>query len=543
MSGLGALTPEDPRHLGRYQLLTRLGAGGMGVVYLAQTPGGAKVAVKALHAALVREPGFLTRFGREVEALRRVNVAGTARVLDADLTGSQPYLVTEFLEGDTLDERISRGSLMSGSAVTDLLAGLAETLVALNAHSLVHRDLKPSNVLLSSSGPKLLDFGIAAALDETSLTGTGLVVGSAGWLAPEQIRGHGETAATDMFALGCVAVFAATGNPPFGRGRPDVYATRLMSQPPDLTGVPVGLVPVLTAMLDKDPNTRPTAQVVLTLLGRADAITSSTLRPEDAALTETAAVDATQVIAAPGVTASAPPKRTRRRALLGALVLLVAAGLGGAVYALGRTSRPEATGATSSPAPSPSASTPNPDVTPSTSAAATVPTFTPAASNPFTSEVWGDGKVAFTQPRETSYQSVDLTQRTMGPATLLAPAGWAFADESIPSDHDDLLLYDPANPAARIEVSGSGCVGCIVDDNGKVDPLRPLPAGTVSSFLFNHGLSAGFQEGSADGYAVNGVLSLLGTKKDPQGYVLVRLALPATDTDLARRILNSIGSS
>ena len=131
----------------------------------------------------------------------------------------------------------------------------------------------------------------------------------------------------------------------------------------------------------------------------------------------------------------------------------------------------------------------------------------------------------------------------MGPTTVLAPAGWAFADESIPSDHDDLLLYDPANPAARIEVSASGCVGCIVDDTGKVNPQGPLPAGTVSSFVFNHGLSAGFQEGSADGYAVNGVLSLLGTKKDPQGYVIVRLALPTTDTDLARRILNSLRSS
>ena len=433
--------------------------------------------------------------------------------------------------------------------MTALLAGLAETLVALDAHSLVHRDLKPSNVLLSGSGPKLLDFGIAAALDETSLTGTGLVVGSAGWLAPEQIRGHGETAATDMFALGCVAVFAATGMPPFGRGRPEVYAARLMSQPPDVTGVPVALVGVLTAMLDKDPTARPTAQVLLTQLGRAGTATAPTVGPSAAAVaaSDPTAVLGTQVLAAAVVRASAPTQRPRRRALLVAVVTLVAAGLAGVVYALVQTGHPDATGATSSPLPSAPASTPASTtpaaVTPSTAAVATVPAFTPSAGNPLTSEVWGDGKVAFTQPLETSYLSATLVKRTAGPTTLLAPAGWAFADESIPSDHDDLLLYDPANPAARIEVSGSGCVGCIVDDTGKVNPLGPLPSGTVSSFVFNHGLSAGFQEGSADGYAVNGVLSLLGTKKDPQGYVIVRLALPTSDTDLARRILNSIRSS
>jgi serine/threonine protein kinase len=534
------LEPSDPTHLGSYELLGRLGAGGMGVVYLAQTLGGAKVAVKALHVALLHEPGFLIRFGREVDALRRVNVAGTARVLDADLTTHPPYLVTEFLDGEPLDDRVRRAGTLPVSEVRALVAGLAETLVVLGAHGLVHRDVKPSNVLLTSSGPKLLDFGIAAAFDETSLTGTGLIVGSAGWLAPEQIQGTAETAATDVFALGCLAVFAATGQPPFGRGRPEIYAARLMSQPPDLQGVPAELTTLLSSMLAKDAAARPTAAAVLAGAGGGAVVPEVTrvLRTPD-----------TAQLTAPGpkvVPTIGPPPVPRRRGVRVLVVATVIAAAAGALaYVVGHdrtvsqrsaTHSPSVPKASASPSPSPS---PSPAPAPARSKGAAVP-FTPSASNPFRSEVWGDGTVSFTRPVDTSYSSVTLKERTLGPVTFLAPEDWASADESVPSDHSDVVLYDPTNAAARVEVSASSCVGCIQDQHGKVDPQGPLPAGTVSSFVFDRGLSAGFQEHSADGYAVNGVLTALGTRQSPEGYAIVRLALPSGDTELARRILNGI---
>ena len=513
----------------------------MGVVYLAATPGGAKVALKVLHAQLLHEPGFLTRFGREVEAMRRVNVAGTARVLDADLAAHPPYLVTEFLDGESLDERVARLGPLPATAVTELLAGLAETLVALSVHGLVHRDFKPSNVLLTASGPKLLDFGIAAALDETSLTGTGLIVGSAGWLAPEQIQGLTETSATDVFTLGCLTAFAATTRPPFGRGRPEIYAARLMSQPPDLDGVPADLVKLLAGMLSKDPLHRPSAAEVLARAsGRAALPKDTSVLLSAVAVTE---VYGTQVLVPPP--APAGPGRSRRVLVLATVAAGLVLGGVAAAVAFGGGAAPRGSAAPGPIGSAPSETTAPPSSpSPSTDAASpALAVFTPSPTNPFTSEVWGDGAVAFTRPAATSYQGATLTRRSLGGVALLAPTGWAMADNSIASDHNDLLLYDAANPAARIEVSASGCVGCIQDQPGNINPLGPLPAGSVSSFVFNDGLSAGFQEGSADGYSVNGVLSLLGTKKDPQGYVIVRLALPPGDTELARKVLNSIRQS
>ncbi len=258
------LRQTDPAQIGRYRLAARLGAGGMGVVYLGEYQGH-QVAVKVLRPELADDPEFRTRFGREVTTLTRVQGMCTVRVIEADTRAPEPFLVTEYADGPSLSEYVDAHGPLDPGMLYGLATGLAEALTAIHAAGIVHRDLKPSNVLLTAGGPKVIDFGIAQALDTTSLTRTGITVGSAGFMAPEQITGRAGTAA-DIFTWAVTVAFAASGQSPFGTGASDVMLYRIMHAAPDISAVPPGLHPLVEAALAKEPQARPTAPQLLSQL-------------------------------------------------------------------------------------------------------------------------------------------------------------------------------------------------------------------------------------------------------------------------------------
>ncbi|MDQ0962302.1 serine/threonine protein kinase/ABC-type branched-subunit amino acid transport system substrate-binding protein [Streptomyces sp. B4I13] len=256
------LRSSDPAHIADHRLLGRLGAGGMGVVYLARTPGGALVALKVLLAEYAEEPGFKERFRREVEVARRVDSPWAVPLVDADADAEAPWLATAFVPGPSLGEAVSGYGPLSEAGVRLLGARLAEALGEVHRAGLVHRDLKPGNVLIAHDGPRLIDFGIARAPEDTALTATGLVVGTPGYLSPEQATGPGGDdigPASDVFSLGCVLAFAATGRAPFGSGAVDALLYRAAHDPADLDGIPAALREVVEACLEKDPARRPDA--------------------------------------------------------------------------------------------------------------------------------------------------------------------------------------------------------------------------------------------------------------------------------------------
>jgi eukaryotic-like serine/threonine-protein kinase len=257
------LLQGDPAELGGYRLGGRLGAGGMGRVYLAFTPGGRPVAMKVLRPELGDDPEFRARFRQEIAAARRVSGLFTAQVLDGDPEGSPPWLVTTYVPGPSLDEAVARHGPLPEATVLLLMAGVAEALVAIHAAGLVHRDLKPSNVLLATDGPRVIDFGIARAVHAPAMTRAGFRIGSPQFMAPEQWEGGPLTAATDVFALGALAAFAATGRPPFGGGDETAVWHRVMHSGPDLAGCPGLLVGLIRDCLATDPWSRPTPTQVI----------------------------------------------------------------------------------------------------------------------------------------------------------------------------------------------------------------------------------------------------------------------------------------
>ncbi|MFI6359724.1 serine/threonine-protein kinase [Streptomyces sp. NPDC050743] len=259
---------EDPRRVGRYRILARLGAGGMGRVYLGRSASGRAVAVKVLRAELAEDTGFRRRFAREVEAARRVTGFFTAAVVDADLEGSPAWLATAYVPGMSLEAAVHTHGAWSQRSVLALGAGLAEALEAIHGAGLVHRDLKPSNVLLSADGPRLIDFGISAVAGASVLTETGKMVGTPGFMSPEQVTGKAFGPASDVFSLGAVLAFAATGVGPFGTGSALVVNFRAVYQEPDLGGLPPGL-DVIGQCLAKDPGQRPTVPDLVAALARA----------------------------------------------------------------------------------------------------------------------------------------------------------------------------------------------------------------------------------------------------------------------------------
>ncbi|MEU2196949.1 ABC transporter substrate-binding protein [Streptomyces fimicarius] len=256
------LTSEDPRTVGPYRTLVRLGAGGMGVVYLARSAGGTLVAVKVIRAEHAADPGFRARFRREAEAAARITGPWVVPVLGADTEAHEPWLATAFVPGPSLAEVVGAGGALPEATVRALGSRLAAALVAVHEAGLIHRDVKPGNVLLALDGPRLIDFGIARHEGATALTTSGAVIGTPGYLAPEQASAAPPGPPADVFSLGCVLGYAAAGRPPFGEGGGAGALFRTIHEEPDLTGVPPGLAPLIAACLAKDPAARPTASRV-----------------------------------------------------------------------------------------------------------------------------------------------------------------------------------------------------------------------------------------------------------------------------------------
>jgi eukaryotic-like serine/threonine-protein kinase len=265
-----ALRVEDPERIGDFTVLGRLGRGAMGTVYLGRSAGGRRVAVKVARPELAEDARFRERFRNEVAMARAVGGFWTAAVVDADPDAHRPWLATEYVPGPTLHDVVAAHGPMPEPALRRLVAGLAEALLAIHATGLVHRDLKPSNVLLGADGPRVIDFGIAKAVATTGLTVTGMLIGTPGYLSPEQIAGGPVTAASDVFALGSVLVHAATGDGPFGSGDAAALMYRVVNAAPRLDGVPAGLRPLASRCLDRDPQARPTPADILAEVGRPD---------------------------------------------------------------------------------------------------------------------------------------------------------------------------------------------------------------------------------------------------------------------------------
>jgi serine/threonine protein kinase len=258
------LHPSDPLQLGPYRLVGRLGSGGMGRVFLGRSRAGRLVAVKVIHAQLAQDPDFRVRFAHEFAAASKVSGLYTAPVVDADMNAPQPWLATAYVRGPSLEEAVSREGPLPGGALLDLAAGLAEGLGAIHAAGVVHRDLKPSNVLLAEDGPRVIDFGISRAAEASRVTGTGLVVGSPGFMSPEQAEGADVGAASDMFSLGAVLVYAACGEGPFGSGSTAAIIYRIVHTQPHLDHLPAQIRPLVERCLTKDPAGRPSTMQVLT---------------------------------------------------------------------------------------------------------------------------------------------------------------------------------------------------------------------------------------------------------------------------------------
>jgi YVTN family beta-propeller protein len=319
------LHPGDPARIGPFALVARLGAGGMGQVYLGRDEHGRQAAIKVVHPGLASDPGFRSRFAREITTAQRVHSPWTAAVLTADPRARPPWLASEYIPGPSLDQVVEERGPLSESAATILASRLAHALAHLHAADVVHRDLKPSNVLLAPDGPRLIDFGIARAADATKITTTGAVVGTPAFMSPEQAAGDDAGAPSDVFSLAAVLTYAATGSGPFGRTtNPMAMLLRISDDEPDTSGLPDALRPHLEPCLAKDPAARPTAAALaaaLDPLGRAAAEAAGLQDP-----------DATLVTGSPqrtlvGTLVAPPPARRGRHPLalpLGALTGLVA---------------------------------------------------------------------------------------------------------------------------------------------------------------------------------------------------------------------------
>ncbi|MFB7635961.1 serine/threonine-protein kinase [Streptomyces sp. NPDC056149] len=251
------LRREDPRVVGSFRLHRRLGAGGMGVVYLGSDKRGQRVALKVIRPDLAEDQEFRSRFAREVSAARRIRGGCTARLVAADLDADRPWFATQYVPGPSLHDKVNEEGPLSPAQVAAVGAALSEGLLAVHDAGVVHRDLKPSNILLSPKGPRIIDFGIAWATGASTLTHVGTAVGSPGFLAPEQVRGAAVTPATDIFSLGATLAYACTADSPFGQGSSEVMLYRVVHEEAHLAGVPDALAPLLAACLAKDPADRP----------------------------------------------------------------------------------------------------------------------------------------------------------------------------------------------------------------------------------------------------------------------------------------------
>lgn len=323
--GCTPLLRSDPRSIGRYRILGRLGAGGMATVYLAGEPGepggpgepgepGGYVALKLVHEHLAADAEFRDRFAREAQLAARVPEHCTAAVRDSGVHDDRPYLVTEYLDGPPLSRLVDDEGPLDPSTLHNVAVGLAAGLTAIHDCDLVHRDIKPSNVVVTRGGVRIIDFGIARTLaTATGFTQSGVVMGSLGWTSPEQLGGREPMPAMDVFAWGCVIAYAATGRHPFGGDDTMSRSWRILNAEPDLDGVPGAVVDLVGAALERDTERRPTAQeLLLGLVGGAGSVV--TVRP-----------------AVPAASAPNSRGRPQRRRLWAVLVGAVSIGLAAVV--------------------------------------------------------------------------------------------------------------------------------------------------------------------------------------------------------------------
>jgi serine/threonine protein kinase len=252
------LRAGDPRQVGVYQLVGRLGDGGMGQVFLGVSPGGRPVAVKVIRPEFAADPEFRRRFAREVDAARRVGGFYTAPVVDAGPHDDPPWMVTAYIAGPSLQAVVTDGGPLDPADVSRLGAALTEGLAAIHGSGLVHRDLKPANIIMAGDGPRIIDFGVAQWTGATSLTTPGTVIGTFSFMSPEQVCAHSATPESDVFSLGCVLAYAATGRSPFDAPTAPAIIRRVLDEPPDLGDLPAGVLrDALAACLAKDPGRRP----------------------------------------------------------------------------------------------------------------------------------------------------------------------------------------------------------------------------------------------------------------------------------------------
>ncbi|GAB6897178.1 serine/threonine-protein kinase [Kineosporia succinea] len=257
------LRPGDPEQIGDFAVVGRLGGGGMGTVYMAESRDGTRVAIKVVHEYLAADPEFRRRFAHEVDSAGKISGTYTAEVLTADTEARLPWMATEFVEGRNLLQTVDADGPLSPQAVLHLAAGVADALTEIHRAGVIHRDLKPSNILLSPQGPRVIDFGIARAAEASTVTSTGKITGSAAYMSPEQAVGQRVGPATDIFSLGALLYYAATGEPAFGTGPATAMLYRTVHGEVDLTPIPSApLRDLIAALLEKDPADRPNAKHV-----------------------------------------------------------------------------------------------------------------------------------------------------------------------------------------------------------------------------------------------------------------------------------------
>jgi len=401
------LQPDDPGRIGPYRLRGVLGSGGMGRVFLGASADGQLVAVKVIRADLASDPEFRARFRREVTVARKVSSRFTVPLIDADVDGPVPWLATGYVPGPSLADAVTEHGPLPARSVLELAAGLAEGLSAVHAAGVVHRDLKPSNVLLAQDGPRVIDFGISVAAETSPLTRTGLLIGSPGYMSPEQVEGRDVGSASDIFSLGAVLAFAATGEAPFGSGSAPTLAYRAVYRQVNLDRVPAEVRPLVERCLAKDPGQRPTARDLMAGAGAAavpaterwvpEAVTRTFLElPDDQEPSRT--VTSARLSPASRPAPGRPGRHKRQRRLARPLTiasmivgLLAASAAGGIALAAAAhqtpgthsgqaASRPTTSPATSAPATSAPSMSPAANATPSMSATATASAATPTSS-------------------------------------------------------------------------------------------------------------------------------------------------------------------